>query len=198
MSEFDSALKIFAEEVEQLLHDMESALLTLESDPEDSETINSLFRAMHTIKGSSGLFGFNPIVAFTHEAESVLDKVRNGERAIDAALISVLLDSKDHTAKLVEHSLTHPELPIPDELSANSAALINRLTGKQSTGMQPQPEEHSNIHSEGGGDISVDDSWLISLDFKCNALRNGMDPLSFIRYLKTLGEIKRLYVKFSG
>lgn len=197
MSEFDSALKIFAEEVEQLLHDMESALLTLESDPEDAETINSLFRAMHTIKGSSGLFGFNPIVAFTHEAESVLDKVRNGERAIDAALISVLLDSKDHTAKLVEHSLTHPELPIPDELSANSAALINRLTGKQSTGMQSQPEAHANLHSEGGGDISVDDSWLISLDFKPDALRNGMDPLSFIRYLKTLGEIKQILTFFS-
>ncbi|QPK63908.1 chemotaxis protein CheA [Methylomonas sp. LL1] len=192
MSEFDSALGIFAQEAEQLLADMENALLTLESSPDDSETINGLFRAMHTIKGSSGLFGFNPIVTFTHEAESVLDKVRNGERAIDQNLISVLLDSKDHTARLVEHCLTNPDVPLPKELALASEDLIRRLTGKQETGMQPSNSDNAKVESEGGGEVSVDDSWLISLEFQHNALRDGMDPLSFIRYLKTLGEIKEI------
>lgn len=191
-NEFDAALSIFAEETEQLLTDMESALLSLELEPDDSETINSLFRAMHTIKGSSGLFGFNPIVAFTHEAESVLDKVRNGERSIDADLISALLDSKDHTAQLIEHCLSNPDTPLPAELAATSQQLIKRLTGKQQTGMQSRPIDDSQLHSEGGGEISVDDSWLISLEFQADAFRNGMDPLSFIRYLKTLGEIKEI------
>jgi len=191
MSEFDAALKVFAQESEQLLLDMEGALLSLESDPEDAEIINSLFRAMHTIKGSSGLFGFNPIVAFTHEAESVLDRVRNGEREIDAELISILLDSKDHTADLIQYCLNQPEDDLSTELAATSEKLIARLTGKQtdSTTLQAS-DSRSNVESEGGGDISVDDSWLISLDFKKDALRNGMDPLSFIRYLKTLGEIR--------
>jgi two-component system chemotaxis sensor kinase CheA len=196
MSEFDSALKIFAQESEQLLLDMEGALLSLESDPDDSEMINSLFRAMHTIKGSSGLFGFNPIVAFTHEAESVLDKVRNNERAIDGELISVMLDSKDHTARLIEHCLSSPDQPLPDELTVASEALIKRLTGKQHTHIQAQATDTSQVHSEGGGNISIDDSWLISLDFRDNAFRNGMDPLSFIRYLKTLGEIKQILTFF--
>jgi two-component system chemotaxis sensor kinase CheA len=196
MSEFDSALKIFAQESEQLLLDMEGALLSLESDPDDSEMINSLFRAMHTIKGSSGLFGFNPIVAFTHEAESVLDKVRNNERAIDGELISVMLDSKDHTARLIEHCLSSPDQPLPDELTIASDALIKRLTGKQHTHIQAQATDTSQVHSEGGGNISIDDSWLISLDFRDNAFRNGMDPLSFIRYLKTLGEIKQILTFF--
>jgi two-component system, chemotaxis family, sensor kinase CheA len=196
MSEFDSALKIFAQESEQLLLDMEGALLSLESDPDDSEMINSLFRAMHTIKGSSGLFGFNPIVAFTHEAESVLDKVRNNERAIDGELISVMLDSKDHTARLIEHCLSSPDQPLPDELTVASDALIKRLTGKQHTHIQAQATDTSQVHSEGGGNISIDDSWLISLDFRDNAFRNGMDPLSFIRYLKTLGEIKQILTFF--
>lgn len=193
-NEFDAALTIFAQETEQLLLDMESALLSLESNPEDSETINSLFRAMHTIKGSSGLFGFNPIVAFTHEAESVLDKVRNGERSIDADLISVLLDSKDHTARLIDHCLVNADAPLPADLAAASDRLIKRLSGKQETGMQATPIDDGKLQAEGGGEITVDDSWLISLEFQADALRNGMDPLSFIRYLKTMGEIKEILV----
>jgi len=192
MSELDAALTIFAQEAEQLLADMEDALLSLESNPDDSETINRLFRAMHTIKGSSGLFGFNTIVTFTHEAESVLDKVRNGERSIDAELVSVLLDSKDHTAKLVEHCLANKDAPLPSDLSAVGNRLIKELTGKQETGIQVSAAESSKLESEGGEEISVDDNWLISLDFKPNAFRDGMDPLSFIRYLKTLGDIKQI------
>ena len=189
-NEFDAALSVFAQEAEQLLTDMENALLSLEDEPDDAETINSLFRAMHTIKGSSGLFGFDPIVAFTHEAESVLDKVRNGERSIDADLISILLDSKDHTSRLIEHCLSTPDNPLPAELALASEQLINRLTGKKATDIQSSPADSSQFKSEGGGEISVEDSWLISLEFQADALRNGMDPLSFIRYLKTLGEIK--------
>ncbi|MDD1620417.1 MAG: chemotaxis protein CheA [Methylococcaceae bacterium] len=192
MTELDAALGIFAQESEQLLADMEDALLSLESNPDDSETINSLFRAMHTIKGSSGLFGFNAVVSFTHEAESVLDKVRNGERGIDAELISVLLDSKDHTAKLIEHCMARNDEPLPAELADAGNSLIKRLTGKQETGVRISTVELPNLEAEGGGEISVDDNWLISLAFHVDAFRNGMDPLSFIRYLKTLGDIKQI------
>jgi two-component system chemotaxis sensor kinase CheA len=191
MSELDAALTVFAQEAEELLTDMEDALLSLESKPDDSETINSLFRAMHTIKGSSGLFGFNAIVGFTHEAESVLDKVRNGERSIDAELISVLLDTKDHTAKLIEHCLTQNESELPAVLAADGERLIRLLTGRQATAMQ-HSEDTVQLEAEGGGEISVDDNWLISLEFQKDAFRNGMDPLSFIRYLRTLGDIKQI------
>ncbi len=191
MSELDAALTVFAQEAEELLTDMEDALLSLETKPDDSETINSLFRAMHTIKGSSGLFAFNPIVAFTHEAESVLDKVRHGERAIDPELISILLESKDHTSKLIEHCLTQQNAPLPANLVAVGARLIEALSGRQFTGMQAA-EDNVQLESEGGGEISVDDNWLISLEFQRDAFRNGMDPLSFIRYLRTLGEIKQI------
>lgn len=191
MSELDAALTVFAQEAEELLTDMEDALLSLESKPDDSETINSLFRAMHTIKGSSGLFGFGAVVGFTHEAESVLDKVRNGERSIDAELISVLLDSKDHTAKLIEHCLTQQDAALPASLSADSERLIRQLTGRQTKDMQPS-DDSVQLETEGGGEISVDDNWLISLEFQKDAFRNGMDPLSFIRYLRNLGEIKQI------
>ena len=191
MSEIDAALTTFAQEAEELLHDMEDGLLLLETAPDDAETINHVFRAMHTIKGSSGLFGFSDIVKFTHEAESVLDRVRNGERSIDAELISVLLDCKDHTTQLIAHCLETQGDQLPQHLELAGGELIRRLTGRESNAMQAHRDD-APLASEGGGEIAVDDSWLISLEFQADAFRNGMDPLSFLRYLKTLGEIMEI------
>ena len=191
MSEIDAALTTFAQEAEELLHDMEDGLLLLETAPDDAETINHVFRAMHTIKGSSGLFGFSDIVKFTHEAESVLDRVRNGERSIDAELISVLLDCKDHTTQLIAHCLETQGDQLPQYLELAGGELIRRLTGRESNAMQAHRDD-APLASEGGGEIAVDDSWLISLEFQADAFRNGMDPLSFLRYLKTLGEIMEI------
>ena len=192
MTDLDASLAIFSEEADQLLLEMEEALLSLESSPDDKETINCLFRAMHTIKGSSGLFGFTAIVSFTHEAESVLDKVRNGERAIDDDLISVLLDCKDHATRLIQHCLTGNDAALPPELAAEDQRLIKLLTGRQTAAVQLPAADEPKLATEVRGELSVDDSWLISLDFQQDAFRNGMDPLSFIRYLKTLGEIKQI------
>lgn len=191
MSDLDPALITFAQETEELLCDMEDGLLALETDAEDQEVVNRIFRAMHTIKGSSGLFGFDDIVKFTHEAETVLDKVRNGERSIDDALVSTLLDCKDHTAKLIQHFLQNPSDALPESLVQRGSELIEQLGGHSKIAVQePRPDE--NLVSEGGGEITIDDYWLISLVFQENSLRNGMDPLSFIRYLRNVGNIGQI------
>src|SRR5207248_1297850 len=81
----------FLAESRDLLRSMEQALLHLESCPGDSDAINVVFGAAHTIKGSAGVVGFDSIVDFAHLVESVLDKVRNGTIAVDAELIALLL-----------------------------------------------------------------------------------------------------------
>ncbi|MBL6988042.1 MAG: chemotaxis protein CheA [Methylobacter sp.] len=163
----------------------------MEVTPDDSESINSIFRAMHTIKGTSGLFGFDDVVAFTHEAETVLDKVRNGERAIDAELIAVLLACKDHTAQIIQHALANEDEPLPMELQQQGLALIAQLTGSSiEVGGMPTTQQEKADHFEVDANTTdSSDNWVISLAFKADALRNGMDPLSFIRYLQTLGKI---------
>ena len=191
MSDINPALETFAQEVDELLTAMEDALLVLEATPDDVDCINSIFRAMHTIKGSAGLFGFDEVVAFTHEAETLLDKVRNNEHLIDAQLIAVLLACKDHTAQIIQHVLSNEDEPLPIALQQQSEALITQLTGtspvaKNMTSTQENKADHVEV------DVNTSDSsdnWIISLAFKQNALRNGMDPLSFIRYLQTLGKI---------
>jgi two-component system chemotaxis sensor kinase CheA len=196
MSDINPALETFSQEVDELLTAMEEALLGLEGTHDDADCINSIFRAMHTIKGSSGLFGFDDVVAFTHEAETVLDCVRNGEREIDAELIAVLLACKDHTAQLIQHVLFNEGEPLSEELQRQSQALIARLTKSSAAGGgMPSTQEDKADHFE--VDVNTSDSsdnWVISLEFKQNALRNGMDPLSFIRYLQTLGKISEVIV----
>lgn len=100
----------FCEEARDLLIDLESALLELESDPRDAETIGRVFRALHTIKGSGAMFGFDEVASFTHNLESAYDLVRSGELAVTPALISLTLCARDHILHLLESSLGHTPL----------------------------------------------------------------------------------------
>ncbi len=186
----DDALQTFVIESRELLDNMEAALLQIEQAPDDADLINAIFRAAHTIKGSAGLFGLDHLVAFTHAAENVLDQVRAGELPMDDDLIAIFLEVGDHIGTLID-LLAAGSTPGDDE-QERSAALISRL--KAIHGAPPeaaaQVVEHATpLTREGGGEGVETDNWHISLRFSRDVLRNGMDPLSFIRYLSTFGEI---------
>ncbi len=190
----DSALQTFFVESRELLTDMEAALLRLEHEPADNDTVNAIFRAAHTIKGSAGLFGLDLVVSFTHVVESVLDKVRGGELTIDGDLSSLFLDSCDQISALVE--LVASGGGDEAALASKSAALIDRLNvylGQPPVQSPAQTQAVATtaapVVSSSGGPLAVSDNWHISLRFGVDVLRNGMDPTSFLRYLKTLGDI---------
>src|ERR1700761_2925313 len=98
----DDALPGFITEATELLGDMEGALLKCAAGPPDADTINLIFRAAHTIKGSAGLFGLDGIVSFVHVVETVLDRVRLNQIALDDELVRLMLECKDHIQSLVE------------------------------------------------------------------------------------------------
>jgi chemotaxis protein histidine kinase CheA len=106
----DDVLQTFIAESQELLLLMEDALLQIEQAPDDTDTINALFRVAHTIKGSAGLFGLTPIVAFTHVAESVLDRVRGNELRVDESLSALFLEVRDHLCTLIELLASHGDL----------------------------------------------------------------------------------------
>ena len=194
---FDEALHTFIAESRELLQDMEDALLRIEQSPNDEELINAIFRAAHTIKGSAGLFGLDYIVAFTHVAESVLDRVRNGELRIEGGLVAVLLSSCDHLVELIEHLAAgsgDPTAEIQEKSNAIVACLNDYLgsDAAKNTNVALATEPNQTCTSEGGGEVETD-LWHISLRFGKDVLRNGMDPLSFIRYLSTLGDIHHIF-----
>ncbi|MCE2593991.1 chemotaxis protein CheA [Motilimonas cestriensis] len=184
----DDTKKIFIQESEELLEQMENALLEMEQVPDDAEHLNSVFRAIHTIKGAAGIFGFDAIVAFTHPVESVMDNVRNGIRLVDPDLVALLLKCKDHTANLVE-SISDGQEDISEALLEAGQTLLDELNPEQKSGaLDVVKNKRENIEVSDRKNAS-DDNWVISLDFKSDALRNGLDPLSFINYLKRMGEI---------
>ncbi len=85
----------FQEEADELLAELESALLELEKDPGDKEQIGRAFRAMHTIKGSGGACEFHDVVLFTHELETVFDKIRNNKMTATPEIIDLTLSARD-------------------------------------------------------------------------------------------------------
>lgn len=204
MEEMEHAQEMFVDESLDLLQEMESALNQLKAAPENSEMINLVFRAAHTIKGSAGLFGYEGIVTFTHTVENVLEQVRAGERSCDDDLISTLLDCRDHIESLIEQ-LGGDDALYNQELEQRGQGLLARLV--ETTATQPsgtsatvvQHTEDNSASSQALANQEVDNAyWHISLRFGQDVLRNGMDPLSFLRYLTSLGDIVELVPLFDS
>ncbi|OGR39737.1 MAG: chemotaxis protein CheA [Desulfovibrionales bacterium GWA2_65_9] len=97
----DQSREIFREEAFDLLGELESTLLELETSPHDLDMVNRVFRALHTIKGSGAMFGFDDIADFTHDLENVFDKVRNEQLAVTKELISISFAARDHILGLL-------------------------------------------------------------------------------------------------
>ncbi|MDB6063697.1 MAG: chemotaxis protein CheA [Verrucomicrobiaceae bacterium] len=188
----DAALQTFLVESRELLEDMESRLLQTESEAADADTINAIFRAAHTIKGSAGLFGLDDVVKFTHVVESVLDKVRDGNVPLDSNLADIFLESCDQISALVDNVANGNDAP-DAALEQKGSGLIDRLNVY--LGVAPQavavaaPTVVAAPEIERSGIVADTDNWHISLRFGTDVFRNGMDPLAFMRYLRTLGEI---------
>lgn len=122
----DRALQTYIEESHGLLEEMESILLRLESEPQDDETVNAMFRAAHTIKGSAGLFGLDAIVVFTHVVENVLEAVRDGTLAVSGELVELLLECRDHIGLLIT-VVAESGAALDAEQSVAGEALVARL-----------------------------------------------------------------------
>ncbi|PUB41553.1 chemotaxis protein CheA [Pseudomonas sp. GV047] len=194
----DDVLQTFIAESRELLLQMEDALLQIEKSPQDLDTINGLFRVAHTIKGSAGLFGLMPIVEFTHVAESVLDRVRSLEVRVDEALSALFLDARDHIGQLIDLLAEDGNLDRLDEpVRAQGQSIIERLSLYLDAAVStPAPALQAPAPAdEPGGSPG---HWHLSLRFGPDVLRNGMDPLAFLRYLSTLGRLLHTVTLFDG
>jgi two-component system chemotaxis sensor kinase CheA len=206
MDELELAKQTFVTEAQELLQDMESGLMKIEDEPDDAENINAVFRAAHTIKGSAGLFGLDHIVGFTHVVETVLERVRSNRLAVDGDLIALLLECRDHIETLVDQVHRGVEQPDADTLSLGDTLKIrlsSYLEGAPAASAKPTAAAEAEAASaeEGvpsGQFLVRSQHWHISLRFGSGVLRNGMDPLSFLRYLKSIGDIVHITTLYEG
>ena len=190
----DEITSVYVQESREQLAEMESGLLRLEQNPEDGDNINGIFRAAHTIKGGAGVVECNFIVSFTHLVENLLDSLRNGKIAVSPSLATLLLECCDHMGNLIEVLAAQQPEPAPELLERGNTLtlrlkeIIDATADTTDHASLTIQDEDIEVESSGGGVVNTD-SWHISVRFGRNVLRGGMDPLSFIRYLGSLGEI---------
>jgi two-component system, chemotaxis family, sensor kinase CheA len=179
-------------ESRELLRDMESALLRLEKTPQDADAITAVFRAAHTIKGSSGAVNFDAIVAFTHAMESVLEQIRSGRTAIDGKLIALLLACGDHVSALLDCLAADDRDAAFGRIRERGESLLEDLSEYFVAGTPQLPASAAPRVDRIGGATVASGDWHISLRFGRGLLKSGLDPLSFIRYLGSLGKISQV------
>ncbi|WP_339028256.1 chemotaxis protein CheA [Bradyrhizobium symbiodeficiens] len=171
--------EIFRQEASELFEVLEGALLDLGQRPDDRELVDSAFRALHTIKGSGAMFGFDKVASFTHEFETAFDRVRKGEIKPTHELISVALAAKDYIRALIEDPQSTDDIigdAILDDLKRfvfpdQAAALVAEVV--VAPPLAP-------VESKQAG-------WHLYLEFESHILRNGSNPLDLLEDLCKLG-----------
>ncbi|QIO35910.1 chemotaxis protein CheA [Bradyrhizobium sp. 1(2017)] len=171
--------EIFRQEASELFEVLEGALLDLGQRPDDRELVDSAFRALHTIKGSGAMFGFDKVASFTHEFETAFDRVRKGEIKPTQELISVALAAKDYIRALIEDPQSTDDIigeAILDDLkrfvsSDQPAAPVAEIT--EAPPLAPAESKQA--------------GWHLYLEFESHILRNGSNPLDLLEDLCKLG-----------
>ena len=198
----DEILSVFSVEAREQLEAMEAGLMQLEQGDRDPETINAVFRAAHTIKGGAGVVEIHSVEKFTHVLENVLDRLRNGEIEVSGDMISALLAGCDHIGALlgvVQAGGMEPD----DELKAAGEAITESLrpflgaAAAAASGKEVSANADANVQRD-ARDSATSDCWHISIRFGPDVLRNGMDPLAFLRFLLNLGEVAHITTLTDG
>lgn len=143
ISEFFST---FFEEADELLMEMERSLLELDPDNPDSEQVNAIFRAAHSIKGGAGTFGFDLLQQTTHLLENLLDSARRHELALTTGIIDTFLKAKDVLASQVD-AYRNSDTPDQGEFEA-ICQLLMAVGSDEPEGCEAAPAESMEVSAE--------------------------------------------------
>jgi two-component system chemotaxis sensor kinase CheA len=193
-------------ECEELLEALQDSLQIMDDGDDDPETINIVFRAVHSIKGGAGAFGLEALVRFAHRYETVLDEVRAGRLAADPEALKVFFQAADHLSDLVRISRDGAALP-----EEKTKELLTALDGFLKDVPTEDEEEEENIDFQpmgisldldldGGDDGPVDlpplpdfappadQTWKIVFTPTAELFDTGNEPALLLRNLQALGE----------
>ncbi|QSR34613.1 chemotaxis protein CheA [Marinobacterium iners] len=170
----NEAVEIFRQEAAEHLLEMETALLDMDERPGDHALIAPLFRAMHTIKGASGMVGFDHLSRFTHHLETFLDAVRSDRLVLAKDGVDLLLHARDHIEQLLveptpSDSLVHISESLTRQVQRLLAAEVAHEPVEQSTPAQKCRQ------------------FNIVIRPSADAFREGFDLLPVLRELDALG-----------
>lgn len=167
----------FFQEAAELLEDLEAGLLRLERQPDDFDTLNAVFRAAHSIKGSAGMLEMVGILRFTHSLESLLDAMRAGEVKLDRPRLDLLFQAADTLRALVAFEQRGGVAPAGAEtLAGNLTAGLSHASSQE---LSPAVPASSSASTE----------WEIRIQASPDCLARGLDPLKLLAQLDGLGRV---------
>ena len=196
MDELDQLRQTYFQDCDELLGELESALMALDNGRADGDTLNDAFRAIHSIKGGADILHFDRLVRFAHTFESMLDRLRLGKLAVDPELASLMLRAGDAIADLVRAAQAGSEMPdgyeneIADALqslalAAGAAAETAAANGEESAALNER---------DPAATVPTADAPLrhyrILLSPPADLFLQGNEPQLLIRALERLGSVK--------
>jgi len=186
-------LQLFNEDAQEQLDFMEAALVSMQDNGVNDDDIGALFRAMHTIKGTSGMFGFDDVVAFAHVAENLLSDVREGKVNLTESMLELFLLSKDHTANLINTAIEE-EVSSP-EIKQTNDDLLSKLIAY----LPDMQVDHETVSKKSTVESNNDDLsetlWHLSLQFTPDFFNSGMDILNLLSFLEDIGQVKNIFAQ---
>lgn len=201
MSAHDEIRNTFFHEAHDIIEQLDALLLELERSPSDKEVLNSIFRNLHTLKGSSGIFGFHSLEHLTHYQEDLMDSLRSEAISLTPDIIDLLFDSLDMTKQIfeglkegkdIEDNISEEIeekikrfLPYKEEVKTEKKAPVDKgIIGPFIEGVtDPEMKDVSEEIEKGSG------VYQISLRLNSNCLNEGLDPLTFIKRLRYDGKV---------
>ena len=201
---------VFFEESYEAVNTIETGFLELDLDHIDPESINTIFRAAHSIKGGSATFGFNQIASFTHVLESLLDDIREGKRRLDQAAVDIMLGSVDGLREMLTAAQAGDQLGEQEFAAYKETldSLLEQASGGLTTqdGQLPDSADVQEVAADTKqsaaeianeldqatitGEEEVPCGWRIIFTPHREMMLRGNDPLRLIRELASLAPAK--------
>lgn len=173
----------YFEECEDRMTEAEQGLTAMLDGDHSLETVNLVFRAIHSVKGGAGAFGFNAIVNFAHDFETTLDLVREGRLTPDREMCDLFLMATDIVAEMIECEKSGQD--IAPDLGNDIRHSLRALMGVEVEKADVVSDTDSDDAGSQGGKMT----WAITFRPHKDILKTGNEPLFIIRALKDLGEL---------
>ena len=187
-NDFGQFQEAFFEEAGDHLAIVEEGLLALEQYPEDLDLLNKIFRSAHSIKGTSGMFGFAAVAQFTHKMETLLDLLRNGQKVVTPQIADLLLKSTDCLKMLIDAAKTGS--PVDNET-------VQRLTTELATASSSSPSASTSSSIPLPLTPYPSRSYNIAWTPPEWLFQRGLDPLQIFKELGNLGTLTQVTVDTS-
>jgi len=180
-------LGLFLEDAEEQLAFMENSLVNMQENGVNDDDVGALFRSMHTIKGTAGMFGFDDIVDFTHIAENLLSEVRSQRIELTQEMLDLFLIAKDHVENLIDLATNNKTMDATQEQT--NTQLLDKfkefMSDKTTTTIDTPVITQTEIQEK-----SNEKLWYVGIFLHEDFYASGMDIINLISFLGDFGEIK--------